>query len=81
MREATGELNMTVIILVGVGILMAFFYTILWPMLRNNFTANTRCADAICDKNSVNQNDGTVECTYFNENGTPEAELVCPWKG
>ena len=32
MKEATGELNLTIIIVIAVGALMAFLYTPIWPM-------------------------------------------------
>ena len=48
MREATGELNTTVIVLTLVGLLSAFFFYTVWPMIKNNFVSNTNCAKAIC---------------------------------
>ncbi len=33
MKEATGELNLTIIVVMAVGALMAFFYTLIWPMI------------------------------------------------
>ena len=34
MKEATGELNMTVIVVVAAGLILAFFM-FLWPQIRN----------------------------------------------
>jgi len=50
MKEATGELNMTVFVIIVVAILAAFFFTIIWPMIRNNMARTTKCSDAICEK-------------------------------
>lgn len=58
MKEATGELNMTVVVVALVGLLMAFFFYTVWPMLKNNFVSNTNCSKAICDPCS----DGTNTC-------------------
>lgn len=35
MKEATGELNMTVVTIVLIGVITAFF-TIFWPTIRTN---------------------------------------------
>ena len=58
MKEATGELNMTVVIVALVGLLMAFFFSTVWPMLRHNFVSNTNCSKAIC----APCEDGTNTC-------------------
>ena len=58
MKEATGELNMTVVVLTLVGLLMAFFFYTIWPMIRGNFVSNTNCAKAICAPCT----DGTNTC-------------------
>lgn len=80
MKEATGELNMTVVVVVAVGVLAAFFYTSLWPMMRDNFNASSKCNNAVCDPNSI-QN-GMVTCKYYNKNGNPVGDsFKCVWKG
>ena len=33
MKEATGELNVTLIVVMAVGILVAYFYFTIWPSL------------------------------------------------
>ena len=58
MKEATGELNMTVVVLTLVGLLSAFFFYTVWPMIKNNFESNTNCAKAICEACA----DGTNTC-------------------
>ena len=58
MKEATGELNMSVVVLTMVGLLIALFFYTVWPLIKNNFISNTNCAKAICDKCS----DGTKTC-------------------
>ena len=73
MKEATSELNLTVIVVISIAGLAAFFYMTLWPMMENNMNRYTKCSVAICG--SVKNSDGTVDCTY---NGTP---LKCAWKG
>lgn len=43
MKEATGELNMTVVTIVAIAALVAFFYLIIWPVLQNGMTLNSAC--------------------------------------
>lgn len=80
MKEATGELNMTVVIVVSIGILSAFFFTILWPMIESSFVANSKCRNAVCDKKSVS--DGMATCKYYDKDGKQVgSEFKCVWKG
>ncbi len=38
MKEATGELNMTVVTIIAIGAIVAFFW-ILWPQIQNTINA------------------------------------------
>lgn len=80
MKEATGELNTTVIVVIAVASLTAFFYFTIWPAIRNNMNQNTKCSKAICEKKP--NNDGkTVQC-YLVENGKKVgSDFPCAWKG
>lgn len=85
MKEATGELNATVIVVITIAILSTFFFTVIWPMLNSNLKSNTRCSDAYCpkvngklrckDKNSKTGVCMTVYCKYKGE------DVICPYKG
>ena len=50
MKEASGELNLTVFIVMVVAALGVFFFNVLWPAIRNNMASTKRCSDAICEK-------------------------------
>lgn len=76
MKEATGELNMTVAIVVGIAGLAAFFYFSLWPTIKNNMNSNTKCSQAICEKCPSN-NCSEVDCHLKGSNQT----FKCVWKG
>lgn len=79
MKEATGELNMTVVIVLAVAILSVFFFAILWPSIKNTFIATNKCSDAVCRKTP--DSNGMVECFYY-KNGRQEGNsFKCPWKG
>lgn len=61
MKEATGELNMTVITVVAIAAVGAFFYAFIWPRVKSNITKSTDCANAVCDK--CNISNGSRTCT------------------
>ncbi len=76
MKEATGELNMSVVVLVAIAGLAAFFYFTIWPMIRNNMNQNTNCSKAICNKCETN-NCQEVDCHMPGQN----TYFKCVWKG
>lgn len=43
MKEATGELNMTVVTIVAIGAIVAFFYLLIWPTIKVNMALTTAC--------------------------------------
>lgn len=67
MKEATGELNATVVIIVLIAALSAFFFMLIWPMLKNNMVINYKCSDAVCEGNV--QNGRWQKCTYYKLDG------------
>lgn len=87
MKEATGELNITIIVVIAVGILIAFFYFTVWPHLNANFQATSKCSKAYC-KNPCGKGKNTceesmnklVDCIYKDNKGH-EYQIQCPWKG
>lgn len=50
MKEATGELNMTVITVVAIAAIAAVFYFVVWPMIQVNLVNNT--CEAECGKDN-----------------------------
>lgn len=81
MKEATGELNITVVTIIAIAAIAALFYAFVWPAIKGNLTASTRCASAYgcggCN------DDGYMECKgYYNEKGeatpaTPSIKCQC----
>ncbi len=49
MKEATGELNMTVVTVVAIAAVAAFFYAFVWPGIRNSINQSTYCSMAVCN--------------------------------
>lgn len=74
MKEATGELNMTVVTVVAIAAVAAFFYAFIWPGIKTNILNSTKCANAFdctCTGN-------TCTCSYLNDKGEAEDGLKCP---
>ncbi len=73
MKEATGELNMTVVTVVAIAAVAAFFYAFVWPAIQESIERNTYCATAQCD--NCDEDTGECQCEAFDSEG----ESV--WKG
>lgn len=73
MKEATGELNMTVVTVVAIAAVAAFFYAFIWPNIKANINRNTLCSQATnCDCSG-----NTCQCTYIDENNAAQS-VTCP---
>lgn len=72
MKEATGELNMTVVTVVAIAAVAAFFYAFVWPSIKTNILNSTKCASAI-DCNCVGK---TCTCSYVD--GETTETVKCP---
>lgn len=62
MKEATGELSSSLIAVICIAILIAFFYFEIWPIFKTNFNAETACDKAVCEPN-VDKETGLVNCS------------------
>lgn len=73
MKEATGELNMTVVTVVAIAAVAAFFYAFVWPSIKGSITGNLHCSSAYgctCEGDS---------CTckgYYGDNGEQVSEEI-----
>ena len=78
MKEATGELNMTVIAVVAIAAVGAFFYAFVWPRVKNSISKSTTCTDAICSSCTVEN--GTRVCTGCRDTDGNEISGSCTYK-
>lgn len=64
MKEATGELNITVITIVAIAALAAFFYLAIWPGIQSNMALTTACNanDPQYQSGPAQGEDGAVWC-------------------
>jgi len=70
MKEATGELNMTVVTVVAIAAVAAFFYAFVWPSIKGSIERNTYCAS------SYGCNNDNTECKYM-DNNNEEQTIDC----
>lgn len=81
MKAAMGELNMTVIVVLAVGILSAFFFLVIWPMVSNNFEQTANCKKAVCNctiRDAANQ----CKCAATKSDLNDESNIFyCPFGG
>lgn len=78
MKEATGELNMTVITVVAIAAIGAFFYAFVWPSIKNSITSSTNCANAVCTECTENNGKRVcTNCTYTDADGNEHDDLKC----
>lgn len=73
MKEATGELNMTVVTVVAIAAVAAFFYAFVWPSIKTNILNSTKCS-SVTDCQCTGK---TCKCTYWDENNKSQ-EVTCP---
>lgn len=80
MKEATGELNMTVVTVVAIAAVAGFFYAFVWPSIQNSITSSTNCSNAICDPTNCVETNGKrtcQNCSYTDEKGEEHNDLTC----
>ncbi len=76
MKEATGELTGSVIVVSAVAVLTVFFFTFLWPrVIKQNLVDDSTCANAVCDR-GYNANH-MVTCRH----PVREEYFECPFRG
>ena len=67
MKEATGELNMTVVVIIAIAAIAGLFYAFIWPAISGSLKGSTRCASAV---NCGACNNGQMVCHYYEDNGS-----------
>lgn len=70
MKEATGELNMTVVTVVAIAAIGAFFYAFVWPAIKTSINQSTQCSNAICEEGC---DEGVCDCFVIDDAGNESA--------
>ena len=83
MKQATGELNATVIIFSAVALLTAVFFMIVWPLVKEGFYESASCSNAVCDVGYINNPGGEHHGqAYCYAPDDPSKEIFyCPYRG
>lgn len=86
MKEATGELNMTIIVSISIGILAAFFFGFLWPIINNNFKNTSQCNKAVCEcskktRADIENQTGKKNYCLCHDKKEEDNTFYCPFKG
>ncbi len=76
MREATGELSSSVIVIGLIAALAAFFFLMVWPYYRQIHMKDESCANAVCD---IGHNAQGMATCYSPGDSTNTFE--CPYRG
>lgn len=73
MKEATGELNMTVVTVVAIAAVGLLFTAFVWPNIQSNLAINTACSQVdnngnykTTDTSIASGKNGYVYCKKFN---------------
>ncbi len=75
MKEATGELNMTVVTVVAIAALVAIFYAFIWPIIQANMALTSACSSAGQNGYTTTLDNGATvicgegKCTITNAKG------------
>ncbi len=80
MKEATGELNMTVVTVVAIAAVGTFFYAFVWPGIKNSIQASTYCSMAQCGNCDEDNGVTTCSCQVRDEQGLPKWSGKCTFK-
>lgn len=75
MKEATGELNITVITIVAIAAVAALFYAVVWPSISASMALTSACNSGPETK-SGDATNGQISCTKRAANGT----FTCTFK-
>lgn len=81
MKEATSGLNMGLVTIIAIGVMAAFFYTVLWPQVKSNYDRNTKCDKAVCKSNTYDSSTGKVKCNLYDNGKLIEQDMECIFKG
>ena len=76
MKEATGELNASLVVMIIVALLAAFFFMVIWPGIKGNMNRQAKCAGAVCSEGY--NDDGMAECHNPHDAGNT---FTCPYRG
>ncbi len=81
MKEATGELNATVIIFSAVALLTVVFFMVVWPLVKEGFYESASCANALCDNGYIPFSEPDGGKAYCTSPYDSSEIFTCPFRG
>lgn len=83
MKQATGELNATVIIFSAVALLTVVFFMVVWPLVKDGFYTSANCANAVCDNGYISSGKdvGKAYCINPQDKSASPEIFTCPFRG
>ncbi len=81
MKEATGELNMTVVTVVAIAAVAAFFYAFIWPGIKNTMMAQTVCTNGQNYTAGIKGQPGYISCGTADKNGQYKCDYTTESNG
>ncbi len=78
MKEASGELSMTAITVVAIAAIAGVFTTLIYPRIKANIIAQTKCANKFNCTGSCENGKGTQACEVYSEDGETIETVQCP---
>lgn len=79
MKEASGELSMTAITVVAIAAIAGVFTTLIYPRIKNNIVAQTKCANKFnCTGSCGEDGKGIQTCQVFKDDQKTLEEIQCP---
>jgi len=80
LKEATGELNMTVVTVVAIAAILAFFYLVIWPVIQSGMALSSACSAAGGAAYTQTLDDGaTITCTKNSKKSGTTSDAVCTY--
>lgn len=81
MKQATSEVSASVIVVTAVALLTAVFFSIIWPMIRQNIFEDANCANAICDTGLITTGAHSGQTYCYNPADESKEFFYCSYRG
>ena len=89
MKQATGDISASVLVVTAVALLTALFFSVIWPTIKYSFLEDSNCANAVCDIGFVTSGDHEGQAMCYNPPPRDDAAkkhytkeiFYCPYRG
>lgn len=81
MKQATSEVSASVIVVTAVAMLTAVFFTVIWPIVRQNMFEDSNCSNAVCDTGYISSGKYKGQAYCYNPYDKKKEVFYCPYRG